>query len=83
MESALQKLRKWESEIQFMNMVRQIHEHGNSYRKLHGESSFQELLAKIPDDHVRHGDLLVLLMMTLMLLSMMVGIIGTVVYLVA
>jgi len=79
--SALQKLRKWESEIQFMNMVRQIHEHGNTYRKLHGEDSFQELLDKIPSEHVRE-DNLVALMITLVLVSIMLGaIIGA--YLVA
>ena len=70
--SALQKLRKWESEIQFMNMVRQIHEHGNMYRKLHGEDSFQELLDKIPSEHVRE-DNLAALMVTLVLVSIMLG----------
>ena len=82
MESALIKLRKWESEIQFMNMVRQIHEHGNAYRKLHGEDAFQELLAKIPDDHVRYSDLTAL-MLTLAMTSMMFGVVATVAYLVA
>lgn len=79
--SALQKLRKWESEIQFMNMVRQIHKHGNTYRKLHGEDAFQDLLEKIPSEHVRE-DNLVALMVTLVLVSIVLGaIIG--VYLVA
>lgn len=80
METALIKLRKWESEIQFMNMVRQIHEHGNSYRKLHGEEAFQELLQKIPPEHV--NDTLIL-MLTLVVVSVMFGVIATVVYLVA
>lgn len=72
MESALQKLRKWESEIQFMNMVRQIHEHGNAYRKLHGEDLFQELLDKIPSEHVRQDNLMTL-MITLIIVSIMLG----------
>jgi hypothetical protein len=80
MDSALIKLRKWESEIQFVNMVRQIHEHGNTYRKLHGEEAFQELLEKIPTEHV--NDTLIL-MLTLMAVSVMFGVIATVAYLVA
>lgn len=80
MDSALQKLRKWESEIQFVNMVRQIHEHGNTYRKLHGEDAFQELLEKIPSEHV--NDTLTL-MLTLVVVSVMFGVVATVVYLVA
>jgi len=80
METALIKLRKWESEIQFMNMVRQIHEHGNSYRKLHGEEAFQELLQKIPPEHVNDS---IILMLTLVVISVMFGVIATVVYLVA
>jgi len=82
MESALVKLRKWESEIQFMNMVRQIHEHGNAYRKLHGEDAFQTLLTKIPDEHIQYNNLFAL-MFTLAMTSMMFGVIATVAYLVA
>lgn len=80
--NALEKLRKWESEIQFMNMVRRIHEHGNVYRKLHGEDAFQTLLTKIPNEHIQYNNLFAL-MFTLVLTSVMFGVVATVTYLVA
>ena len=48
--TALEGLRKWESEIQFMNLIRQIHERGTLYKQKHGEEQFNKMLANLPDD---------------------------------
>jgi hypothetical protein len=71
---AIAKLRKWESEVQFMNLIRQVHERGRVYKTLYGEETFHEMLDKVPGEP-KDDNVIVLLMTVVVLASVMLGLI--------
>ena len=71
---ALAKLRRWESEVQFMNLIRQVHERGHVYKELYGESSFHEMIEKVPAEPV-DDNVIILLMVVLVMASTLLGLI--------
>jgi|LakMenEpi03Aug12_release.lakeMendotaPanAssembly.Ray.scaffolds.fasta_scaffold00564_60 hypothetical protein len=71
---ALAKLRKWESEIQFMNLIREVHERGELYRTLYGDKLFHEMIDKVPAESTDEM-VIVLLMAVVVAASMMLGLI--------
>ena len=71
---ALAKLRKWEYEIQFMNLIRQVHERGQVYKTLYGEETFHEMLEKVPEEAADES-VIVMLMTVVVLASVMLGLI--------
>ena len=69
---ALAKLRRWESEVQFMNLIRQVHERGQVYKELYGEGSFHEMIEKVPAEPV-DDNVIILLMAVLVVASVLLG----------
>ena len=73
---ALASLRKWESEIQFMNLIRQIHERGQLYKTSYGNEPFYEMVDKIqsePSNESTVALIITVLIMASVMLGLMLG----------